>query len=170
MAAVLAFCHTQLISTSLCFGDRCCQSACDVAPSLLTTFPEQHTTWCTLPIVAMLLNRLPGYASKLGCGSLTRAAAALHWLGQSNTTDAAPCGCTVPDQILQLRNFTAPSPISCPAGDASSFTPSSSKSNQSRSLATIASPGAAGADIFDRCRSAALTDSRETVQLDTQPA
>lgn len=160
--------HTPPISSSFCLGDRCCQSACDVAPPL-TAFPNQHTRWCTLPIVAMLRNRLPGYASKLACGSLTRAAAALHWLAQSNTADGAPCGCSVPDQLLQLRNFTAPPPTTCPARDTLSITPSSSKANQSRSLATIASPSAAGADIFDRCRSAALMTAEKLCNL-TQPA
>jgi hypothetical protein len=102
----------------------------------------------------MLLHRLPGYASKLACGGLTRAAAALHWIEQSHNADATPCGCTAYEQqFLQLRGFTAqPATLSPPhnAHKATAVAPAGSKSDHSRRLATIASPGAAGADIFDR--------------------
>lgn len=102
----------------------------------------------------MLSHRLPGYASKLACGGLTRAAAALHWFEQSQNADAVPSGCTAYEQqFLQLRGFTAPLATWSPghnAHKATSVAPAGSNPEHRRSLANIASPGAAGADIFDR--------------------
>ena len=103
----------------------------------------------------MLLHRLPGYASKLACGGLTRAAAALHWIEQSHNADAVLRGCAVYEQqfLHSLRGFSAPLATCSPghnAHKAMPVAPAVSNPDHRRSLATIASPAAAGADIFDR--------------------
>jgi hypothetical protein len=107
-----------------------------------------------LPFPAMLLHRLPGYASKLACGGLTRAAAALPWIEQSHNADAVQRGCAVYEQqLLQLRGFSVPLAtwsLGHNAHKATSVAPAGSNPDHRHSLATIASPGAAGADIFDR--------------------
>ena len=97
----------------------------------------------------MLFLRLPGYASRLGCGSLTTAAAALQRIAATNTANAAPGGCDM-QQFQQLSTFELEPRRHFADSSSTTFASAGSSGHGSRGLATIASPHSAPAEIFDR--------------------